>query len=712
MLTVEQTAAEREEANSAPLLRRLALVGICALAAVLYLWGIGDSWGNGYYSAAVKSMSQSFENFFFGSFDPAGVVTVDKPPMALWLQVISAQIFGYGKFSVLFPQVVCGVLAVFALHRTVRRWAGEHAALIAALVLAVSPITVVINRDNNPDTLLVLLVLAAAYAMTRAIETRRSTGWVALAAFLIGCGFLTKMLQAWMVLPAFAAAYLICSRHGWVRRLADLGVAAAVLFVSSFWWVLATEMWPSPKPYIGGSTDGSALDLVFGYNGFGRILGGEGNGAGGGPGGGGPGGGGAGFSGSSGVLRMFNDQLAGQISWLLPLCALLLVTMLVVGVRHWRSEQPLQAGATAGWLLWGGWLGVLWVMFSFARGTMHPYYTTMMAPAIGAITGAGLVRSWGWYRQPGRAWLLLPAGVVVTVAWAMSVVARDLTWHAWAGYLAVALGGVVVVALVLGRFRGGAARAGLVLGMVAMLTVPTTWSAIGALAGGRGTMGGANPTAGPSTMSGDPGGGGPGGNLPGSGEGLMPSGDQPPGEGSGGQSGSGSRPGPPGGVGGETLSSDQQKVLEHVRSIAGEKKVPLAIEGGSMGSASYIINSDLTVIGMGGFTGSDDAPSVQQLTGWKNNGELGFVVLGGGIGGPGGRGGGPGAQGGGSGGQDRRGEQAQRPEGTTSSAGDRMPGGGQERDEREQWVEDNCTEVDPAAYGATPDSALELYSCS
>ncbi|WP_207918927.1 ArnT family glycosyltransferase [Saccharopolyspora karakumensis] len=285
MIAVEEAVPQRTDSGGPPpVWRRLALVGTCALAAVLYLWGIGSSWGNGYYSAAVKSMSTSFEAFFFGSFDAAGVVTVDKPPMALWLQVLSVKVFGFNQFAVLFPQVVCGVAAVFLLHRTVRRWAGENAALIASLVLALSPITVLINRDNNPDTLLVLLVVAAACAMTRAVSGRRSTSWIALAAFLVGCGFMTKMLQAWMVLPAFVVAYLVGSRNGWGRKALDLGVAAAVLMVSSFWWVVATELWPSPKPYIGGSTDGSAWDLIFGYNGFGRILGNTAGNGGGGPG--------------------------------------------------------------------------------------------------------------------------------------------------------------------------------------------------------------------------------------------------------------------------------------------------------------------------------------------------------------------------------------------------------------------------------------------
>ena len=705
MIAVEEAVPQRTGSGGSPLLRRLALAGTCALAAVLHLWGIGSSWGNGYYSAAVKSMSTSAEAFFFGSFDAAGVVTVDKPPMALWLQVISVKIFGFNQFAVLFPQAVCGVLAVFLLHRAVRRWAGENAALIASLVLALSPITVLINRDNNPDTLLVLLVVAAACAMTRAASDRRSTRWIALAAFLVGCGFMTKMLQAWMVLPAFVVAYSVGSRNGWGRKFADLGVAAVVLLVSSFWWVVATALWPSPKPYIGGSEDGSAWDLIFGYNGFGRILG-EGEGQGG-PGGGGPGGGG-GFSGSAGALRMFNENLAGQISWLLPLCALVLVTMLVLGVRHWRGGGSPQREQMSGWVLWGGWLVVIAVMFSFAQGIMHPYYTTMLAPAVGAVVGAGLVRFWEWYRQPGgKAWLLMPAGVAITVAWAMVVVARDLSWHPWTGYLAVGLGVLALLVLLIGRRgRSGLAKAGFVLALSAMLTVPATWSAIGVVDGGNGMMGGVNPMAGPQTSMGGPGGGSRDGRTPPGMNGQSPPGQMPPGMGGGPGGGMG------GGPGGATLSADQQKIADHVEANAGDEEIPLAVDGGANGASSYIINTDLTVVGMGGFMGSDDAPSVSQLTEWKRSGQLGFVLLGGGPGGmmrsaDGQNGQAPDGQAPDGQGQDGRSQDGER-------RGMQMPGGGrggQAATDRENWVKQNCTLVDPAAYGGSADSSQELYTC-
>jgi len=254
------------------------LGAICVVAAVLYGWGIGTAgWGNPYYSAAVKSMSASLTNFVFGSFDPLGVVTVDKPPMALWPMVASAAVFGYHGWSLLLPQVIEGVAAVFLLHRTVRCWAGEHVALLAALVFALTPVTVAINRDTNPDTLMVLLLVAAAYALTRSVQRPLHAGgatrWLMLAAVLLGLGFITKMLQAWIVVPVFALAYLVGSPAPVRRRALDVLGAGVALLASSMWWVALVSFWPGTKPYIGGSTDGSVLNLVIGYNGLGRILG-------------------------------------------------------------------------------------------------------------------------------------------------------------------------------------------------------------------------------------------------------------------------------------------------------------------------------------------------------------------------------------------------------------------------------------------------------
>ncbi|MEU6644701.1 glycosyltransferase family 39 protein [Saccharomonospora sp. NPDC046836] len=656
--------------------RAWALAAICVAAAMLYAWKINaGQFGNTYYSAAVKSMTQSFTNFLFGSFDPYGVFTVDKPPMALWAQALSALIFGYHGWALLLPQVIEGVAAVFLLHRTVRGWAGENAALVAAGILALTPITVAINRDNNPDTLLVLLLIGAAYAFTRSVQANAAAGrtrWLLLCAFLIGCGFLTKMLQAWIIVPGVALAYFVGSSAPVKRRLVDLLGAGMVLFVSSFWWVALHDWWPGDKPYIGGSADGSAWDLIFGYNGFGRIFGDSGNATTGGgplgdfdlPAGTAPpsgGGGFGGFGGESGATRMFGDIVGGQISWLLPLCLLVLVAVAVAGFLRMRGARPGNPAERAGWFLWGSWLLVTLVVFSYAQGIWHPYYTTMLAPAIAAVSAAGVVRFWRAYRAARNAsWLLLPLAIVLTVGWAFVVASRDTSWYGWTRWACLALGALALAGLVLGRMspehRQIVATPALTTGLVAMLLVPAVWSAGTAAAA---ELNGTNPTAGPS-----------GGGLGGFGS-RMASGDQPGGR----QLPEGiprdrQLPGVSGGDG-AGLTEAQRRILDYAKEHSEAAKITLAVNGSAMTVAPYIIDSDENVIAMGGFSGSDNTPSVDQLETWVAEGTLRFVLSDAGDdAGPGGFGGmGPGA----------------------------LNGAAQQ--ERRQWIQQHCAEVDPSQYG-------------
>ncbi|NEA25609.1 glycosyltransferase family 39 protein, partial [Actinomadura bangladeshensis] len=425
---------------------RPALWAILALAAALYGWGLSDAgYANSYYSAAVRSGTESWKAFFFGALDAGSYITVDKPPMALWVMGLSARILGFGTWSLLLPQVIEGVAAVAILYATVRRAFGHAAAVIAAAVLALTPITVAINRDNNPDTLLVLLMVAAAWACQRAIATGRVRPLL-LAAFLVGCGFNTKMLQAFLVVPAFALAYLIAARPPIVRRVLHLLAAGAVLAVSSLWWVLAVDLVPArSRPYIGGSTDGTAWDLVIGYNGLGRVLGQNG-------GRGGPGGGG-GFGGQAGAGRLFNDILGGQISWLIPFAVLALAAGLVLLRRRPRTDT-----GRAALILWGGWLAVHYIVFSFAQGTFHPYYSTAMAPAIAALTGAGTVLLLAAHRRSAAWAWVLPAGIAATGAWAFVLLDRTPDWHPWLRWLVAAATALAAAALVIGRLvpRAGA----------------------------------------------------------------------------------------------------------------------------------------------------------------------------------------------------------------------------------------------------------------
>jgi hypothetical protein len=451
-------------------------------------------------------------------------------------------------------------------------------------------------------------------------------------------------------------------------------------------------LWPGEKPYIGGSTDGSALDLVLGYNGLGRVFGGEGMRGGGGPGsdpggdpgggevifgggGGGPGGGNLMFGGPAGPDRMFGDAVGGQISWLLPLALIALAVAAVAGFRRFRRFAPADPFSRAGWVLWGGWLLLNALIFSLQEGIFHPYYTTVMAPAIGALVGAGGVAAVRMYREPkGLGWLVLPGSIAVAAVWAWVVISRDTAWNGWLRYAVAGIAVLAIIALVLRKLP----RSAMVLGLVAVLLAPGVWSTAGAFAS---TTNATIPTAGPASDR-----GGMGGfvfRLP-PGVTAPPGGVPPQGGTRGGGGGGGG-----GGFGGRDsgeLTADQQKILDYAKSHSAGAQIVMAVEGGSQAASSYIIATDDTVIGMGGFGGQDPAPSVDQLSAWVHEGKLRFVLVGsrGGGGGapPPSAGGAPTTGGGGFGG---------------------MRGG--ESTGRSTWIQQNCKSVLTAG-GET------LYECT
>ncbi|MEV0738299.1 glycosyltransferase family 39 protein [Streptomyces sp. NPDC050549] len=708
-------ASAHEERRTRPSVRPLpawaapaALGAVLVLAAVLYGWALNSlGWGNSYYSAAVKSMGKNWTNFLFGSFDPVGVVTVDKPPAALWPQVISSKIFGLHGWALILPQVLEGVAGVLVLHRTVRHWAGERAALVAALVLTLTPITVAINRDNNPDTLLVLLLVSAAYALTRALraEGRAATWWLCASGFLIGCGFLTKMLAAWMVVPAFAVAWLVGGSGAWIPRVRRLLGAGAILAASSLWWVAMVALWPGDRPYIGGSTDGSAWDLVIGYNGLGRVFGSSDGAS------QTMGGFAGGFGGRSGLGRLFGAQVGGQISWLLPVCALALAVAVAGVVLRRRGRLPGSAVLPAsGWLLWGTWLVVCGVVFSTQKGIFHPYYTTQLAPAIAALCG-GLTAALVRVHRAGLRWapLVGVAAVVVSVAWAVTLVRREPDWNGWLVWPVLLAGCAAVVLLVLSRRRG---RLPAVAGCAAVLSVLLAPGAWALTVPGSTNMGGSNPTAGPQALGFGGGGGMPrqspnGGGLPSGmpsgmpsnmpglpggapssgGTGELPTGGVPSGMPTGGANGmpgapgeagsnnrgtpsfpgtgSGPAPGARGGFGDGELTAEQRKILRYAVEHAPGARIKLAVEGGALSASAFILGTDETVIGMGGFTNSDNAPSVAQLERWTKNGQLRYVL------------------------------------GSDTNGGGAPGLSGGYTKQRSDWIADHCTKVPASAYGGT-----------
>jgi 4-amino-4-deoxy-L-arabinose transferase-like glycosyltransferase len=441
---------------------RPGLLALLAATAVLYLWGLGSSgWANSYYAASAQAGMQDWKAWLFGSLDAGNAITVDKPPAAMWLMGLSGRLFGFNAFTMLLPQALMGVAAVAVLYVTVKRSSGPGAGLIAGAVLALTPVATLMFRYNNPDALLVLLLVVAAYCTVRAIENG-STRWMALTGCVVGFAFLTKMLQAFLIVPGLALAFLVAAPIGLWKRLGALLVGGATMIVSAGWYIALVSLWPADsRPYIAGSTDNSLLQLALGYNGIERIVGG--GGPAGGPGGGhGPGGGGnLFFGGEPGIGRMFGLSFGTEASWLLPAAIIGLLAGLWLTWRTVRTGQ-----VRAGVLLWGGWLLVTGAVFSFMDGTVHPYYTVALAPAIAALVGISVAellrRKDSWLPR-----LTLAVMLAVTGVWSFVLLNRTPDW--WPALRWVVLAGSIVVAAViaLGLHRLG--RATVVVGVAAAL---------------------------------------------------------------------------------------------------------------------------------------------------------------------------------------------------------------------------------------------------
>ncbi|WP_329338928.1 glycosyltransferase family 39 protein [Streptomyces sp. NBC_00663] len=643
------------------------LLAILVLAGVLYAWNLSGSGLNSFYSSAIYSGTQSWKAWFFGSLDAGNFITVDKPPFALMIMGLSCRIFGFGTWQMMAPEVAAALGTIWILHGSVKRVFGHAAAAIAALVLALTPITVAINRDNNPDTILVLLMVGGAALALRAVRTDRLLPLIG-SAVLFGLAFNTKMLQGYIALPAVFAVYVYASKLGWKKKAVNLALAAVALAVASFWWAAAVSLVPADdRPYIGGSTDGSAWDLIMGYNGLGRVLGGEGNGGGGGGGGGGT------FAGTAGIGRMFNDVLGGQISWLIPFAFLALVAGLVL-----RGRAPRTDMTRAALVLWGGWLVLHYLTFAMAEGTMHPYYTTALAPGIAALCGGGGVLLWRAFRGGDARWSwVLPAGLVVTGVWAIVLLRRATGWNTWLWPAVGVVMALAVIGLFVFRTAGSGTRARLLAvsvaaAVVAGLAGPTAYAASPAFASATGGMGGTNPTAGPSTGNGmgGPGGrggfggdgGGPGGQQngtqqggqaggelpgggngqmqPGGGDGELPQGGGAPSGGTNGEfPGGGTAPGGNGGTGGAPSGgfgggggmggSVDSELIAYLEKHQDGAKWLLAVSN-SQSAGQLILSTHQPVISMWGFTGSDQAMTLAKLKELVKKGELHYIQLGGG----------------------------------------------------------------------------------
>ncbi|MFD3416867.1 ArnT family glycosyltransferase [Streptomyces decoyicus] len=434
---------------------RPALLALLLVTAALYLWSLSASgYANQFYSAAVQAGSESWKAFFFGSSDAANSITVDKPPAALWPMALSVRLFGLSSWAILVPEALIGVATVGVLYGAVRRRFGPGAGLLAGGALAVTPVAALMFRFNNPDALLCLLMVCAIAAVLRALDDGR-TKWLVLAGVCFGLGFLTKTLQAWLILPALAVVYVCCAPVALRRRFGQLLLAGLAIVVSGGWWVAIVELWPaSSRPYIGGSQHNSFLELTFGYNGFGRITGNETGSVGGG--GGRPGGGGG--WGETGITRLFSSDMGGQIAWLLPAALILLVAGVWVLRRARRATAAEQAGQRAEFLVWGGALLTTFATFSFMSGIFHQYYNIALAPYIAALVGMGTALLW---RRGGRgASLVLAATVAVTAGWSYVLLGRSPEWLPWLRWTVLAVGLAAAVGLLLPVGAGASVRDG------------------------------------------------------------------------------------------------------------------------------------------------------------------------------------------------------------------------------------------------------------
>jgi 4-amino-4-deoxy-L-arabinose transferase-like glycosyltransferase len=643
----EQNKEQKREAKRSrlpswpPDWHHLALAGITIIAVFMDFFQLGVNGYGSYYPPAIRSMMDNWHNFFFASYDPGGFVTVDKPAPGFWFQVLSAKIFGFNAVSILLPQALAGVLSVLLLYYLVRRHFGVVAGLLAALALAISPISVVTNRNITMDSILALFLLLGAWAVIRAAETGKLR-WLLLSAFIVGLGFNIKMMEAYLVVPAYGLLYLLAAPRSIWKRIGHLALAGLVLLLVSASWITAVDLTPaSQRPFVDSTTDNSELTLALGYNGVDRLLGnifggrrgfganpsttgsrtsgtngtafpgGNGNGGtpagppptngnGGTPNNGnttgrqfatGSGGGPGGFFGTGGIgpLRLFQESLGSQVSWLLPIALLGLLAL--AWQRRPRFQEDRQQKSL---LLWGMWLLTMGVFFSVA-GFFHQYYMTEMAPAIAALFGIGLVIMWKDFRDGGwRGWLL-PLALVATVAEQVYLLSAYPAWSSWMVPIIIVLSIVALVVLVgarlAPRLRLNAPGTRLLLpaisaGVLALMLAPTVWAVTPILLSKQADT----------LVAGPPQTGNFGGNF--------------------------------GGGGGNTENANANaKLISYLEANQGQAKFLVAVPSSQGITDQLIIQTNKPVMSLGGFSGSDPILTTNQLASLVANGTVRFFLL-------------------------------------------------------------------------------------
>lgn len=620
-------AAARARRDPPALRHRLELAAVLAATAVLYLWNLGASgWANAFYSAAAQAGSQDWAAWFFGSSDAANSITVDKPPASLWIMGLSVRIFGLSSWSILVPEALMGVGTAWLLYLAVRRAAepaagdrslAHRAGLLAAAVLAVTPVATLMFRFNNPDALLVLLMTAAAYAVLCSVQEDRLR-WLLLAGVFLGFGFLAKQLQVLLVVPGFALAYLVAAAGGLGRRLLRLAAAGAAMVAAAGWWLVAVDLTPAAmRPYIGGSQNNSILELTLGYNGLGRLTGDETGSVGGGNGWGVP-----------GLLRMFNSEFGGQIAWLLPSALILAGGLLWLGRRAPRTDA-----VRASVIIWGSWVVVTGLVFSFMAGIIHPYYAVALAPGIAGLAGLGSVLLWQ-HRGQAAAAGLLAAAVAAAALTGFNLLGTTSAYGPWLRWLVLAVGLAAAAGVAPRRFvrLRSVQRTTAAVAVAASLAGPLAFS----LSTAATAHSGAIVSAGPATAFGGPGGFGANrtGGV-GTGSNARQSGGQAgQGQGVAGQAGAG-RGGPgvgggrAGGMGGLLgAPSPSAELVAALKNGASNYTWAAAVVG-SNNAAGYQLATELPVMAVGGFNGTDPSPTLAQFQALASQGKIHYFIAGG-----------------------------------------------------------------------------------
>jgi 4-amino-4-deoxy-L-arabinose transferase-like glycosyltransferase len=611
------------------------LLALLVVAAVLDLWALDkNGWANTYYSAAVKSMSTSWHNFLYNSFDVAGLQTLDKPPLAMWVEALSVRVFGFSSWAMLVPEALMGVATVALAYDMVRRVFGRAGGFAAGLVLALTPITVAVSRHNNPDALVVLCATAALWFTVRAALDGRTT-WLVWAGVMVGAGFETKMGTGLLVLPALALAYFWVAPRGRVTALKQLlagGVATAVVGLA--WPVLVWLTPAADRPWVSGTSDNSIWSLILNYNGTGRLdgqAGGPGGGTGGGPGGGGGGGMGSVFGGDTGIFRLVDSSLGGQAGWLIGMA-------IVGGIGVAAASRLKRRDPRTGFILAaGGAFATCAIVFSYAKGIFHPYYVSMLAPFTAVLIGAtvGTILKGGLVARVVGPLALL--GGLATEIMVIHRGASDVNGLIPPAIVAAVVGAVVLALRMPTKVRAIAVAAALGV----LLIAPASWAVD--------TLGHATsstfPAGGPSSQGGFGGGGGPGGAGGGRGGfgggpgGGTQGGFTPPAQsGSGATSSSGQTSAPPGfsmqgqssstqggaGMGGGMFGSNAN-LTEAITYANAHGGGTIGVSS-QQGAATAIIQSGARVAGLGGFSGSESEVTATWLAQAVRDGRIRYVL--------------------------------------------------------------------------------------